>query len=262
VVISPSRPRLDAKAVAALARLSMPADEAGVEPSLAPEPAPAPAALTVPIAEVLPAVRPAPAPAALSAPIPQARPLLAEGRPAGSAVTEAMPAPAPTFAAAPRRFVRPETVESLGLPEGTTEAMLPTGSLPADVLQVRIALTRLSRDVGRDYRALYGTALKTDLLAIDAMQRHLRREGAPKKSRELEKELLRHGALLSEILARRLGGEWVDISTKHPSEWVMLVPPDARVSPIGRVYRFVREGQSESDLVAFYLDLENNAKRK
>jgi hypothetical protein len=258
VIVSPSRPRLDAKAVAALARLSMPADEAEVDPS-APHGA-EPVVLPAPIVEAVPA----PALQALPAPVPQAPRTSPppEARPVAPVVAEALPVSVATVAPGPRRFVRPETVESLPLPSGTTEAMLPSGSLPADVTQVRIALTRLSRDVGRDYRTLYGTALKTDLLAIDAMQRHLRREGAPKKSRELEKELLRHGALLSEILSRRLGGEWVDISTKHPAEWVMVVPPDARVSPIGRVYRFFREGQSESDLVAFYLDLENYAKRK
>jgi hypothetical protein len=119
----------------------------------------------------------------------------------------------------------------------------------------------------------YGTALKTDLLAIDAMQRHLRRReeaptNGPERQRQHERELLRHGALLSEILARRLGAEWVDVSADHPAQWVMVVPGStattqaARVSPIGRVYRFVREGHHESDLVAFYLDLETDAKRK
>ena len=53
---------------------------------------------------------------------------------------------------------------------------------------MRIALTRLSRDVGRDYRLFYGTTLKADLLAIDAMQRHLRRrDQATENGRELEK---------------------------------------------------------------------------
>jgi hypothetical protein len=42
----------------------------------------------------------------------------------------------------------------------------------------------------------------------------------------------------------------------------MTVHPDARIWPIGRVYRFFRQGHLESDLVAFYLDLESYAKRK
>jgi hypothetical protein len=158
-------------------------------------------------------------------------------------------------------------------------------------MQTRIAMTRLARDIGRDYRLWYGTALKTDLLAIDAMQRHLRRRYPDEPTeeaglRQLEKELMRHGALLSEILARTLGAEWVDVSSEHPGQWAMVirphaqgdrptyddparsdrpmrdVPPSVRVWPIGRVYRFYRQGHRESDLVAFYLDLETYAKRE
>jgi hypothetical protein len=173
----------------------------------------------------------------------------------------------PVSAAPVARYVRPEVVETMRLPSSAEEDMLPPGTLPSNTLQVRIAMTRLARDVGRDYRLWYGTALKTDVLAIDAMQRHLRRRFPSEvvdesASRQLERELLRHGALLSEILARRLGGEWVDVSGAHPGHWAMAVYPDARVWPIGRVYRFFRHGHMESDLVAFYLDLESYAKRK
>jgi hypothetical protein len=186
------------------------------------------------------------------------------------------PAPQPARIVAPstsspRRYVRAEVVESLSLPEGLDDAMLPPGTLPTDVVQVRIAMTRLAREVGRDYRQLYGTVLKTDVLAIDAMQRHLRaRSPGEAQVRELEMDLLRHGALLSEILARRLGAEWVDLGAAHPAEWSMVLAteegsgrgtsPDPRFCPIGRVYRFFRHGHHESDLVAFYLDLETCAK--
>ena len=172
-----------------------------------------------------------------------------------------------TSSRAAARYVRPEVVETMSLPSGAEESMLGPGTLPRGELQARIAMTRLARDVGRDYRLWYGTALKTDLLAIDAMQRHLRRRFSGETTREgdarrLEKELLRHGALLSEILARRLGAEWVDVAQPHPGQWVMIVLPNERISPIGRVYRFVREGQQASDLVAFYLELETHSKTK
>jgi hypothetical protein len=36
----------------------------------------------------------------------------------------------------------------------------------------------------------------------------------------------------------------------------MVVQPSLRVWPIGRVYRFFRQGHREADLVAFYLELE------
>ena len=152
------------------------------------------------------------------------------------------------------------------LPTGGDEAMLQVGARPLDALRTRIAMTRLARDVGRDYRLWYGTMLKTDLLAIDAMQRHLRRRFPDEAiddahTRQLEAELMRHGALLSEILARSFGAEWVDVSSEHPGQWAMIVPPDVRVWPIGRVFRFFRQGHRESDLVAFFLDLETYSKR-
>jgi hypothetical protein len=119
----------------------------------------------------------------------------------------------------------------------------------------------MARDLGRDYRLWYGTTLKTDLVAIDLMQRHLRRRFADGKmderhARELEAELTRHGALLGEILARSLDAAWVDVSSDQPGHWAMVVPPDLRVWPIGRVYRFFRQGHRESDLVAFYFEVQ------
>jgi hypothetical protein len=131
---------------------------------------------------------------------------------------------------------------------------------------MRIAMTRFSREVGRDYRLFYGTTLKADLLAIDAMQRHLRRrfaDGAVDENhaRQLEAELTRHGALLSEILARSLGAQWVDFASEQPGHWAMVIAPDLRVWPVGRVYRFFRQGHREADLVAFYIDLETRARR-
>ena len=61
-------------------------------------------------------------------------------------------------------------------------------------------------------------------------------------------ELRRHGALLSEVIARKLGGTWVDVGPSEPGYWAMLVSPGMRTHPIGRVYRFVSLGQRERDL--------------
>ncbi|HEX8790768.1 MAG TPA: hypothetical protein VF765_07435 [Polyangiaceae bacterium] len=156
---------------------------------------------------------------------------------------------------------RPEIVETLPLPAGLDESMLDPRASPRDAAQARIAMTRMARDLGRDYRLWYGTTLRTDVMTIDAMQRHLRRKFSagpldPKQTSQLRSELTRHGALLSEILARRLAAEWVDLESDQPGHWAMIVPPQVRVWPIGRVYRFFRQGHREADLVAFYTELE------
>jgi hypothetical protein len=174
---------------------------------------------------------------------------------------------APEMVASPAAPLRPEIVETLPLPDGTREEMLQVGAFPRSALEMRIAMTRFAREVGRDYRLFYGTTLKADLLAIDAMQRHLRRRFADgavdeKHAQQLEAELTRHGALLSEILARSLGAEWVEFTSDQPGHWAMTLAPDLRVWPIGRVYRFFRQGHRESDLVEFYIDLEARARKR
>jgi hypothetical protein len=174
--------------------------------------------------------------------------------------------PPPVVAAGAVQPIRSDIVENLPFPPGAREEMLAAGARPRSALEMRIAMTRFSREVGRDYRLFYGTTLKADLPAIDAMQRHLARRFADgtvddKHARRLEAELTRHGALLSEILARSFGAEWVDFSSDQPGHWAMIVPPDTRVWPIGRVYRFFRQGHRESDLVAFYIDLEGRSRR-
>ncbi len=171
---------------------------------------------------------------------------------------------APAYEPPPAAPMRPEIVETLAAPLGLQDPMLPPESMPRDPANARLLMTRLARELGRDYRLWYGTTLKTDVAAIDAMQRHLRRRFAEppadeRQAHQLEVELTRHGALLSEILARRLAAEWVDLESEKPGHWAMLVPPQLRVWPIGRVYRFFRQGHREADLVAFYTDLERRA---
>jgi hypothetical protein len=157
----------------------------------------------------------------------------------------------------------PELVESLALPMGASESQLGTSELPRTPLQARIAMTRLSRDLGRDYRLWYGKTLRCNILAIDAMQQHLthRFGGAPISDPAVSYELRRHGALLSEILVRALGAGWVDIGPSEPGYWAMLVPPATRTWPIGRLYRFVALGHHERDLVSYYLDIETRARQ-
>ncbi len=156
----------------------------------------------------------------------------------------------------------PELVESLTLPHGASEDLLPIGDTPANPAQARVAMTRLARTIGRDYRLWYGATLRCNVIAIDLMQRHLAQRyiGASLADPRTTSELLRHGALLSEIIARALGGAWADVGPSECGYWAMLVPPAARCWPIGRIYRFVALGHTERDLVAYYLDLEKRVR--
>jgi hypothetical protein len=160
----------------------------------------------------------------------------------------------------PQRAIRynGELVESLALPLGTRESILGLNELPTTPVQARVAMTRLARDLARDYRLWYAKTLRCNVMAVEAMQQHLatRYANAPIADPVVAWELRRHGALLSEIIARALDGDWTDIAPSEPGYWAMLVPPGTRTWPIGRVYRFVSLGNSERDLVSYYLDLE------
>ena len=168
-----------------------------------------------------------------------------------------IPPAAPRVVVARPRY-DPELVESLALPLGATEDVLAVGDWPTSAIQVRTAMTRLARSLARDYRLWYGSTLRCNVLAVDAMQRHLiqRYSKAKLTDPRVVSELQRHGALLSEILARGLGAEWVDIAPSEPGYWAMFAPPATRCWPIGRVYRFVSLGHTERDLVSYYLDIE------
>jgi hypothetical protein len=144
----------------------------------------------------------------------------------------------------PPRSTRPASVEIVE-------------TMPAPAADTaRIRMTELARALARDYRLAYGVTLQTDATAIEAMQRHLvRRAGSVK-----EDELARHGALLSEILARTLGAYWIDTSGAEVGRWSMIVPPSSRVWPVGRVHRFFQRGSADGDLVDFYRELEGAAR--
>jgi hypothetical protein len=157
----------------------------------------------------------------------------------------------------------PEIIESLSMPPGIDDsAKLAVGTVPRTPLEARVMFTQLARELARDYRLWYGSALRTDTLAIDAMQRHLRRMGEEGRTKGPAAmwELQRHGAMLSEILARALGAVWVDVAPSELGYWAMLVPPATRTWPFGRLYRFLTMGHREKDLVSYYLDLDARVK--
>ena len=158
---------------------------------------------------------------------------------------------------APVRY-EPELVESLALPTGSSESDLGGNDRPTTPAQARVAMTRLARDLARDYRLWYGKTLRCDVIAIDGMQQHLahRYAGASITDDAVAWELRRHGALLSEVLARKLGGAWVDVAPTEPGYWAMLLGAETRTHPIGRVYRFVSLGRQERDLVGYFIELE------
>jgi hypothetical protein len=166
----------------------------------------------------------------------------------------------PDLGAAVRPAVRyePELVESLPLPSGSRESDLGVNVPPSGPSQARVAMTRLARDLARDYRLWYGKTLRCDVIAIDLMQQHLvhRFAGAAITDEAVAWELRRHGALLSEILARKLAGTWLDVGPSEPGYWSMLLGTQTRTHPIGRVYRFVSLGQRERDLISYFIDLE------
>ncbi|MDB4941000.1 MAG: Basic proline-rich protein precursor, partial [Labilithrix sp.] len=155
-----------------------------------------------------------------------------------------------------------ELAEHLALPAGISGEGLRWTGLPKSVLEARIAFTQLARELGLDYRLKRGIELRADVSGIEAMQAVLL-ERFPEhviRTSDDAYELRRHGALLSEIVARRLDAEWIDISPAHEGEWAMIVPPDLRIWPFGRVARLVAMGHRERDLVSFFLELQSRVR--
>ena len=155
-----------------------------------------------------------------------------------------------------------ELAEHLALPAGLGSDGRAFDTLPKSVLEARIAFTLLAREVGLDYRLKRGIELRADVSGLEAMQSVLL-ESFPEhaiRTAEDAYELRRHGALLSEILARRLDAEWIDISPNELGYWAMIVPPDTRVWPFGRVARLVEMGHKERDLVSYFFELQGRAR--
>ena len=160
----------------------------------------------------------------------------------------------------------------LSLPAGLQGMPAPaTDDPPRSPPAARLAFTFLSRELGRELRMRHGVELHTDLEGLEVAQRYLREKlsDGRVRSREDERELMRNGAFLSELLARRLGAHWADLDSTESVRWAMLIPPvqpvlpdalgprePAHVWPFARVLRFVAMGHRERDLVSYYLELE------
>jgi hypothetical protein len=158
----------------------------------------------------------------------------------------------------------PELAETLSLPPGLHgQIAAPGGELPRGVMEARIFFTHQSRELGREYRMRYGITLKTDVQAVEHMQTILRERLPDGAIRTREDAMLvrRHGAFLTEILARTLGAIWVDVAPSEIGYWAMLVPPGTRVWPFGRVLRLLLRGYRERDLVSYYLELKTRSRR-
>jgi hypothetical protein len=124
--------------------------------------------------------------------------------------------------------------------------------------EARAQLTDMARELGRWYRTEKGIILKTDADGIEAMQSVLRQAiKAGVRSTSSMVDVRRHGALLSEILARRLLAKWTDVQQPELGHWTMDVGEVARVRPFGRILRFLQNADTERDLVSFYLELWN-----
>ena len=154
-----------------------------------------------------------------------------------------------------------ELAEHLALPPGMVADTRPD-ALPESLVEARVAFTLLARELGLDYRLRRGIELRADVSGIEAMQSVLLESFSEHGLRTAEDayELRRHGALLSEILARRLDAEWIDISPGELGYWSMIVPPDTRVWPFGRVARLVEMGHKERDLVSYFFELQGRAR--
>jgi hypothetical protein len=157
-----------------------------------------------------------------------------------------------------------ERLETLSLPSGVV-AEPPASSDPArNPGAARLACTTLARELGRELRVRHGVDVRDDVDGLETAQRFLREtfvDGRVRTADE-EREIMRHGAFLSELIARRLGGVWVEVQARDAGTWAMLVPSRShplevlRVWPFGRVLRFVVMGHRERDLVSYYLELE------
>jgi hypothetical protein len=149
-----------------------------------------------------------------------------------------------------RRLVEPisEVVEELSPP-------WEVGDAPG-AAEARAQFTDMARELARTYRTERGIILKTDADGIEAMQgvlRSTRHEGI--RTTGAMVDVRRHGAVVSEILARRLAARWIDVTAPELGHWTMDVRGIVHVRPFGRVLRFLEQPDGERDLVSFYLEL-------
>ena len=155
----------------------------------------------------------------------------------------------------------PELVETLALPRGAQDGAHDPNAIPTTPLEARVRFTLEARELARKYRHDHGVELRVDARTVTAMQRHII-EGFPSRlvrTADEARDAEMHGALLSELIARLLDGEWVDIAPTELGYWTMSVPGRdgttmKRVWPFGRVLRCIASG-GEDDLVGFFRHL-------
>ena len=153
-----------------------------------------------------------------------------------------------------------ELVETLTLPPRATDEMMRGAQMPQSPLEARVRCTLAARQLARHYRVERGLELRLGQEAVELMERQLLARFPACVLRDVDeaREAQLHGALLSEIIARTLGGEWVDVAPTEFGYWAMVVPTadgrGKRIWPFGRVLRFISSGGIE-DLVGYYVKL-------
>lgn len=153
-----------------------------------------------------------------------------------------------------------EAAETLLPPAGSPEQV---DGNPKNANEARTFLTRLTRELARDYRENFGVSLCMDLTGLEMVQANLLDafpSGSARTAGEA-KEVRRHAAFLSELLSRRLGAMWVELDHPDPAEWRMVVPPSREVTPFARVARYMKARHKERDLVSYFLELQLAAQR-
>jgi hypothetical protein len=128
---------------------------------------------------------------------------------------------------------------------------------PRNGNDARRYFTALTVELARDYQTHYGLFLRTNVDGLESVQRRISEILAAGEVKTVgeAREVRRHGAFLSEVLARNLGAYWENIDHPDLGHWSMIVPARIRVWPFGRIVRFVKLGTRERDLVSFYLEL-------
>ena len=167
----------------------------------------------------------------------------------------------PKAPAIPRFDDDAEGASALSLPEGLSGVPAPIETLPRSVLDARVQFTFLARELGREYEDQLGIDLRADISGIEAIQRVLleRYRSRAVTTPEAAADVRRHGAFLSETLARTFDAFWVDIGPSDVGYWAMVVPPATRVWPFGRVLRLIAMQHNERDLVSYFLELQGRA---
>ena len=176
----------------------------------------------------------------------------------------------PAAEADPTKSLDPpaELLASLSLPtEPPDDAFSGAHRTPRTTAAARFACTHLARELGRELSVRHGVDIRLDVQGLEYAQSALRETLPDGRIYNMDHQrcIMRTGAFLSELLARRVGARWVDLESSDPGLWAMRVasrtrPGDAtRIWPIGRVLRFVVHSHKERDLVSYFLELQGRS---